>query len=106
MNFLCGFLGELALNNTRLFLQSQIQDKNGHDGILWKMHNKRLIVGSEFKPDMKLDVSMLKKLTGMDPICGRYFGKESDFDEISRICNKRKKEKNHKSYPLIVDTFS
>lgn len=84
VNFLCSFLGNLALNNTRLFLKTQIQDKNGQDCILWKIHNKRLIVGSEFKPDMKLDVSMMKKLTGMDPISGRHFHNEGDFEFVSQ----------------------
>lgn len=79
INFLCGFFGQMTYNNTRLFLNSAIPDKNGQDGILYKAFNKRLIVGSEFKSTMKLDVSLMKKLTGIDPISGRHFGKDDDF---------------------------
>lgn len=84
VNFLCGFFGDMAYNNTRLFLNTTIQDKNGQDAILFKVHNKRLIIGSEFKDGMKLDVSLMKKLTGMDPITGRHFGKEQEFSFMSQ----------------------
>lgn len=79
INFLCGFFGDMAFNNTRLFLNTQIQDKNGQDSILYQLFNKRLIVGNEFKDDMKLDISLLKKLTGMDKITGRHFCQQETF---------------------------
>lgn len=84
VNFLCGFFGGLSYNNTRLFLNSTMQDKNGQDTILYKVFNKRLVVGSEFKDGMKLDVSLMKKLTGMDPISGRHFHSQEDFSFMSQ----------------------
>lgn len=84
VNFLSGFFGEMTYNNTRLFLNTTIQDKNGQDAILYKIHNKRLLIGSEFKDGMKLDVSLMKKLTGVDPITGRHFGKQEDFSFMSQ----------------------
>lgn len=84
VNFLCGFFGEMTYNSTRLFLNTTIQDKNGQDAILYKVHNKRLIIGSEFKAGMVLDVSLMKKLTGMDEITGRHFNSQKGFSIVSQ----------------------
>lgn len=78
VNFLCEFLGELSYNNNKLFLTQSVQ------AILHQANNKRLLVGSEFKSNIRLDESLLKKLTGMDPIRGRHFHREEEFSFFSQ----------------------